>query len=80
MRLMKLKWIQCLLLRWTCVLAALLATGARGAAQEKTTPLLVVISVDGLRPDYITEADRHGAKVPNLRRFLKEGTYACFPR
>ncbi len=36
----------------------------------------MVISIDGLRPDYITQADAHGAKVPNLRRFLKEGTYA----
>jgi len=44
--------------------------------QESATPLLVVISVDGLRPDYITAADQHGAKVPVLRRFLKEGTYA----
>lgn len=35
-----------------------------------------MISVDGMRPDYITQADEHGAKVPNLRRFLKEGTYA----
>jgi predicted AlkP superfamily pyrophosphatase or phosphodiesterase len=39
-------------------------------------PLLVMISIDGLRPDYITAADAHGAKVPNLRRFIKEGTYA----
>src|SRR5208337_3370368 len=30
----------------------------------------------GLRPDAITAADALGAKVPNLRRFLKEGTYA----
>jgi predicted AlkP superfamily pyrophosphatase or phosphodiesterase len=35
-----------------------------------------MISVDGLRPDYITAADAHGTKLPNLRRFLKEGTYA----
>ena len=35
-----------------------------------------MISVDGLRPDYITAADAHGAKVPNLRRFMKEGAYA----
>lgn len=39
-------------------------------------PSLVMISIDGLRPDYITAADAHGAKVPNLRRFMKEGTYA----
>src|SRR5271169_4126598 len=45
-------------------------------AQEKPAPLLVMISVDGLRPDYVTEADAHGAKVPNLRRFMKEGAYA----
>jgi len=39
-------------------------------AQKQAPPLLVMISVDGMRPDYITEADAHGAKVPNLRRFL----------
>ena len=50
---------------------------ARGIpAQEKAPPVLVMISVDGLRPDYITAADAHGAKVPNLRRFMKEGAYA----
>jgi predicted AlkP superfamily pyrophosphatase or phosphodiesterase len=52
------------------------ATARPGAAQEKTTPLLVVISIDGLRPDYITAADAHGAKVPQLRKFLHEGTFA----
>jgi predicted AlkP superfamily pyrophosphatase or phosphodiesterase len=45
-------------------------------AQQKDAPLLVMISIDGLRPDYITAADEHGAKVPNLRKFMKEGTYA----
>ena len=50
--------------------------GALADAQEKPAPILVMISIDGLRPDYITAADAHGAKVPNLRRFLKEGTYA----
>ena len=49
---------------------------ANSLAQGQAPLLLVMISVDGMRPDYITEADAHGAKVPNLRRFLKEGTYA----
>jgi predicted AlkP superfamily pyrophosphatase or phosphodiesterase len=54
-----------------------LAFASATAAQDQATPpLLVMISIDGLRPDYITAADVHGAKVPNLRRFLKEGTYA----
>jgi predicted AlkP superfamily pyrophosphatase or phosphodiesterase len=56
--------------------AAVFLFAACGLAQEQAPPLLVMISVDGMRPDYITEADAHGAKVPNLRRFLKEGTYA----
>jgi predicted AlkP superfamily pyrophosphatase or phosphodiesterase len=56
------------------VAAFLFAANAR--PQQQAPPLLVMISVDGMRPDYITEADAHGAKVPNLRRFLKEGTYA----
>jgi len=56
--------------------AAAFHFAANAPAQEQTPPLLVMISVDGMRPDYITQADVHGAKVPNLRRFLKEGTYA----
>jgi predicted AlkP superfamily pyrophosphatase or phosphodiesterase len=56
--------------------AAVFLFAARGLSQEQAPPLLVMISVDGMRPDYITEADAHGAKVPNLRRFPKEGTYA----
>jgi len=58
-----------------CFLLFLFAIGI-ARAQEPAAPLLVMVSVDGLRPDYVTAADKHGAKVPNLRRFLKEGTYA----
>jgi len=59
------------------ILAVSLLFAATASAQEKPAPpLLVMISIDGLRPDYITAADAHGAKVPNLRRFLKEGAYA----
>jgi predicted AlkP superfamily pyrophosphatase or phosphodiesterase len=56
-------------------LAALLAPASQG--QEQTPPtLLLMISIDGLRPDYVTAADAHGVKIPHLRRFLKEGAYA----
>jgi predicted AlkP superfamily pyrophosphatase or phosphodiesterase len=37
---------------------------------------VLMISIDGLRPDYVTQADQHGLKIPNLRRFVAEGTYA----
>jgi predicted AlkP superfamily pyrophosphatase or phosphodiesterase len=56
--------------------AAVFLFVAEGLAQAQSPPLLVMVSVDGMRPDYITEADAHGAKAPNLRRFLKEGTHA----
>jgi len=56
---------------------ASLGLGAPGCSgQQNVSPVLVVISVDGLRPDYVTAADTHGAQIPNLRRLMKEGTYA----
>jgi predicted AlkP superfamily pyrophosphatase or phosphodiesterase len=57
-------------------LAILGPAGLPGRPQGKAARLLVVVSVDGLRPDYVTAADVHGAKIPNLRQFLKEGAYA----
>ena len=64
--------------RWAVVvlILGLFLSGSVSLGQEKASPLLVMISIDGLRPDYVTAADAHGAKVPNLRRFLKEGAYA----
>jgi predicted AlkP superfamily pyrophosphatase or phosphodiesterase len=64
--------------RWAAVvlIPAMLLAGGALRAQEKGSPLLVMISIDGLRPDYVTAADAHGAKVSNLRRFMKEGAYA----
>ena len=37
---------------------------------------VLLISIDGLRPDHVTEADRLGLRIPNLRRFVREGSYA----
>jgi predicted AlkP superfamily pyrophosphatase or phosphodiesterase len=37
---------------------------------------LLVISIDGMRPDYVLKADEHGLKIPHLRRILKEGAHA----
>jgi predicted AlkP superfamily pyrophosphatase or phosphodiesterase len=64
------------ILRIFLLVLAFLANLPGAEGQQKRSPVLVVISVDGLRPDYVTAADAHGAKVPNLRRFLKEGAYA----
>jgi predicted AlkP superfamily pyrophosphatase or phosphodiesterase len=58
-------------------LAVVLVVAAAAVAQPPVqTPLLLMISVDGLRPDHVTAADRYGLKVPSLRRFLTEGAFA----
>ena len=44
------------------------------AAAQAPAPLALLISIDGLRPDYVTAAERHGLKIPALRRFVTEGT------
>jgi predicted AlkP superfamily pyrophosphatase or phosphodiesterase len=55
-----------LILFWICTIAAL--------AQPRKG--LVVISIDGMRPDYVTAADEHHLKIPNLRRIAQSGAMA----
>jgi predicted AlkP superfamily pyrophosphatase or phosphodiesterase len=52
---------------------ALLALGAGG--HSAAAPVLM-ISVDGLKPEYVLDADAHGLKIPLLRGLLREGAYA----
>lgn len=52
---------------------ALLASAMPGAAFAE--PLLF-ISIDGLRPGDVIEAEQRGLNLPNLRRFVTHGTYA----
>jgi predicted AlkP superfamily pyrophosphatase or phosphodiesterase len=37
---------------------------------------VLLISIDGMRPDSVTHAEERGLKIPNLRRFVAEGAYA----
>ena len=57
--------------RIVLALGALLVFASPAAA----APVLL-ISIDGLRPGDVIDAPARGLKVPNLRRFLSEGTYA----
>jgi predicted AlkP superfamily pyrophosphatase or phosphodiesterase len=52
--------------------ALLLAALPAGALAE---PVLL-ISIDGLQPADVIEADKRGIDIPNLKRFVKEGSYA----
>jgi predicted AlkP superfamily pyrophosphatase or phosphodiesterase len=42
---------------------------------EPHQPVLL-ISIDGMRPDYVTRADEHHLRIPYLRSMLAEGTHA----
>jgi predicted AlkP superfamily pyrophosphatase or phosphodiesterase len=55
----------------TFLLPALAALG-----QDVSHPHVLMISIDGMRPDYVTQADQHHLQIPNLRRFMTEGAYA----
>ena len=37
---------------------------------------VLLISIDGLQPADVIEAEKRGIDIPNLKRFVKEGTYA----
>ncbi len=52
--------------------ALLLLSAASVSAQAP----VVMVSIDGLRPDYITNPKACGKEFPALRAFLTEGTYA----
>jgi predicted AlkP superfamily pyrophosphatase or phosphodiesterase len=40
------------------------------------SPFVMLISVDGLKPEAVLDAQNHGLKVPNLRAFMSDGVYA----
>lgn len=53
-------------------IAALLSSTALLAQK----PHVVMISLDGMKPEYVTHAKEHNLSLPVLERFLTEGTYA----
>jgi predicted AlkP superfamily pyrophosphatase or phosphodiesterase len=58
------------------VFAFLLVLTSGNAVAQTQKPVVLLISIDGLRPDNVLRADELGLKIPNLRRFLVDGTYA----
>lgn len=57
-------------------LCALLPAMPAAAADKGAHHPVLLISIDGLAPDKVLRAEAHDLKVPVLRRFLKEGSYA----
>jgi predicted AlkP superfamily pyrophosphatase or phosphodiesterase len=53
------------------------ASALPGERRDKPAkPDVVLISIDGLKPEAIVDAANHGLKVPNLRAFMRDGVYA----
>lgn len=65
--------------RMSVVLLALLLTAGTGLSQStagKSRPTVVLLSIDGLKPDYVIDADKHGLKIPALRKLFAGGAHA----
>ncbi|MFC3551662.1 alkaline phosphatase family protein [Lysobacter cavernae] len=63
------------LLLLASVLLALAAPALARQVHESGRAVLM-ISIDGLHPSYVLDADRFGARVPVLREFVRNGAYA----
>lgn len=60
------------------VLASIAPFGVTRAATrgDNQKPFLILVSIDGLKPEAILEAQSRGLKVPNLRALMTDGIYA----
>jgi predicted AlkP superfamily pyrophosphatase or phosphodiesterase len=54
------------------LIVALLSASVASAQR----PSVLMISVDGMRPDYVTHAVEHGLKLPTLRQVMQDGVSA----
>jgi predicted AlkP superfamily pyrophosphatase or phosphodiesterase len=81
------KWYRRNVQQWRLtVLSCVLAIGAAPVSASQVDPdprrgqeaqrHVVLVTIDGLRGDYLTESDRYGLKIPNLRRLMHEGSYS----
>jgi len=61
---------------YLALLVLALAGSGAVAAGDSNGPMLVLISVDGMKPEAVIDAQSHGLKVPNLRAFMTDGAYA----
>jgi predicted AlkP superfamily pyrophosphatase or phosphodiesterase len=58
-------------------ISLLLACALRlGAQASSATHHVVLISIDGLKPEYALEPDKHGLRIPNLRALVARGAHA----
>jgi hypothetical protein len=56
--------------------AALCLALATATSFAQTPQPVLMISVDGMKPEYVTHADEHHLQLPTLRHILAQGTHA----
>jgi predicted AlkP superfamily pyrophosphatase or phosphodiesterase len=56
--------------------AALYAFAPSAPAQPAAPPHVVLVTIDGMRGDYLGNADGYQLKIPNLRRLMREGSFS----
>ncbi len=47
------------------------------AANSAAAASVLMISIDGMKPEYVLQADAHGLKIPFLRSMLRDGVHAA---
>jgi predicted AlkP superfamily pyrophosphatase or phosphodiesterase len=45
-------------------------------AAEGAKPMLLLVSIDGLKPEAVINAEQHGLLLPNLRALMTDGVYS----
>jgi predicted AlkP superfamily pyrophosphatase or phosphodiesterase len=58
----------------TFVTFSIAAVAQKPAANKK--PLVILISIDGMKPEAVLDATAHGLKLPNLTQMMHDGVYA----
>lgn len=58
------------------ILPLLLLLLGIGASSSSLAASVLMISVDGMKPEYVLDADAHALKIPFLRSLLRDGAYA----
>jgi predicted AlkP superfamily pyrophosphatase or phosphodiesterase len=59
-----------------CLFALSLLVLVIAAGERAPAASVLMISVDGLKPEYVLDADAHGVKIPFLRSLMRDGAYA----
>lgn len=62
-------------------LLGLLVLGVAGsqvlsAAETTSNSKVLLLSIDGMKPEYVLQADEHGLKIPHLRAMMAAGAYS----